>query len=214
MVKIVIADDHPLVIEGLKKVLRRGELDIEIIGQASNVDMLFSILEKELPDLVILDIAMPGTSGLDGLKELRQEFPDLSVLMLSMHPEDRFAVRTLKAGASGYLTKDSVPEELERAIRTIVKEKRKYISPAVAEQLAEQVDTNSKKPLHTALSDREYQVLCMIASGKEVNEIADELSLSARTVHTYRSRLMTKMNLDSNVEITRYALSHELVDEP
>lgn len=212
MVEIVITDDHPVVREGLKKVLRKGKLKTSIQGEASSAEELFEILEKQQPGLVILDIGLPGENGLEALKKVKTKYPDLPVLMLSMHPEDRFAVRTLKAGASGYLTKGSIPEELETAIVTIVKEKRKYISPEVAETLAAQIDSQMDGPLHHALSDREFEVMCMIAKGKTIKEIASELSLSDRTVHTYRSRLMEKMNLDSNVAITHYAINNNMIE--
>ncbi len=212
MIKIVLADDHILVREGLKKVLESEALDVEVCGEASSAHELFEVLKQQVPDVILLDIAMPGTSGLDALKEIRRNYPEMPVLMLSMHPANRFAVRSLKAGASGYLTKSSIPEELEKAINTVVNERKKYISPVVAEQLAEQVHMKADELLHQRLSDREYQVMCQIASGKKVNEIADDLSLSVRTVHTYRSRMMEKMNFKSNVDITHYAISHELID--
>lgn len=214
MIKVIIADDHPLVREGIKKVLRRGDLDVEIISEASNSVELMDALDKKLPDLTILDIGMPGQSGLDMLKEIRQNFNDLPVLMLSMHPEDRFAVRSLKSGAYGYLNKESVTEKLIEAVKTIVIENKRYISSKVAEQLAREINDNGSTAPHEKLSDREFQVMCMIASGKKVSEIAEELDLSARTIHTYRSRLMEKMDLKSNVAITRYALTHHLIDEP
>jgi DNA-binding NarL/FixJ family response regulator len=211
MIRVVIADDHALIREGLAKVLRRTN-DIKIINEASNGLELMDVLKEELPDLLILDITMPDKSGLDCLKDIKEIYPDLPVLMLSMHPEDRFAIRALKSGASGYLTKASMSEDLLKAIRKIVIEKKRYISPEVAEQLAEQVDISSEKPLHKTLSDREYQVICMIASGKKMSEIAKELSLSLQTVHTYRTRIKDKMNLKSNVEMTRYAIEHNLID--
>lgn len=213
MIKLVIADDHILVREGLKKVLQSDTLNVEITGEASNANELYDVLKNNVPDVILLDIAMPGTSGLDALKEIKKKNCKTPVIMLSMHPVNRFAVRSLKAGASAYLTKASIPEELERAINTVVIDKKKYISPAVAEQLAEQIDSNSEELLHMTLSDREYQVMRLIASGRKINEIAEELSLSARTVHTYRSRMMKKMNFNSNVEITHYAINYELIDQ-
>lgn len=212
MINILIADDHPLVREGLKKVVDQSTIDIKVVGEASDAHELMDKLREITPDIVILDIAMPGKSGLDVLKEIKEFYPDLPVLMLSMHPEDRFAIRSLKAGASGYLTKSSISDQMVNAIRKIVVQKKKYISPNVAEQLADRVDLNNNKPLHESLSDREYQILCMIASGKKVNEIAEELSISIQTVHTYRSRIKDKMKLSTNVEITRYALENNLID--
>lgn len=214
MIKVFIADDHPLVREGLKKVVDQSTIDIKVLGEASDAYELMEKLRKSnsTPDIVVLDITMPGKSGLDVLKEIKEFYPDLPVLMLSIHPEDRFAIRSLKAGASGYLTKSSISEQLVKAIRKIVTQKKKYISQNVAEQLASRVDQMNDKPLHESLSDREYQIMCLIASGKKVNEIADELSLSIQTVHTYRARIKEKMGLQSNVEFTRYALEQNLID--
>jgi two-component system, NarL family, invasion response regulator UvrY len=212
MIKIIVTDDHPLVREGLKKVVAQGTLDIKITGEASNGSELMKMLDKEYPDLVILDITMPGKNGLEVLKDIKELYPHLPVLVLSMHPEDRFAIRSIRAGAAGYLTKSSISDELVSAIRVIVQQKRRYISPAVAEQMALQMDNNRKSTPHESLSDREYQILCMIASGKKINEIADELTLSVQTIHTYRARLKQKMNLSSNVEFTRYAIQNKLID--
>lgn len=212
MINIFITDDHMLVREGLKKILKQSTIDIKVTGEASDGNGLLGQLKKADPDLVILDIALPGKNGLEVLKDIKQRYPKLPVLMLSMHPEERFAVRSLKAGAAGYLTKSSISEELVKAIRKIVTHKKKYISPSVAEQLANRVDLNNNEPLHESLSDREFQVLCMIGTGKEVSEIADKLSISIQTVHTYRKRIKEKMKLKSNVEITRYALKNGLID--
>ncbi len=216
MIEVQIADDHPVVREGVEKILKKGDLEVTVTAQASDAEELLEQLEVKLPDIVILDIALPGKSGLDVLKIINQKYDDLPVLMLSMHPEERFAIRSLKAGAYGYLNKGSMTEKLIEAIDQIVNKGKKYISEPVAEQLAMEVngaDDNSMLP-HKKLSDREFQVMCKIASGQKVKEIAEELSLSARTIHTYRSRLMEKMDLGSNVAITRYALSHHLIDEP
>jgi DNA-binding NarL/FixJ family response regulator len=212
MIKVIIADDHPLVREGIKKVVDQSTIDIEVSGEASDAHELMDMLREKKADIIILDIAMPGKSGLDVLKDIKDFHPNLPVLILSMHPEDRFAIRALKAGASGYLNKSSISDQMVNAIRKIVVEKKRYISPNVAEQLAARVDLNHEQPLHESLSDREYQILCMIGSGKKVNEIAKELSISIQTVHTYRSRIKEKTNLNSNVEITRYALQHNLID--
>jgi len=212
MIDVIVADDHPLVREGLKKVVDQSTIDIEVISEASDANELLEKLRKTEPDIVVLDITMPGKSGLDVLKEIKKFYPDLPVLMLSIHPEEHFAIRALKAGASGYLNKSSISEELISAIRKIVTQKKKYISQVVAEQLASRVDTSSERPLHESLSDREYQIMCLIASGKTVNEIAKELSISIQTVHTYRSRIKEKMGLNSNVEFTRYAMRLNLID--
>lgn len=212
MIEVLIADDHPLIREGLKKVVEQDTIDIKVIDEASDAHELMDKLREHTPDLVVLDIAMPGKSGLDVLKEIKEFYPNLPVLMLSIHPEDRFAIRALKAGASGYLNKNSISDQLITAIRKIVTQKKRYISQNVAEQLASRVDQHNEKPLHEALSDREYQIMTMIASGKKVNEIAEELSLSIQTVHTYRARIKEKMGLSSNVEFTRYAMEQNLID--
>jgi|SRR5690625_209570 len=212
MIKVMIVDDHPLVREGLKKVVSKGSMDIEVRYEASNAAEMQEMLSNELPDIVILDIAMPGRSGMDVLKDIKNLYPELPVLMLSMHPEDRFAVRAMKAGAAGYLTKTSISDELVKAIRIIVTQKKRFISPEVAEQLAMQIDSSGQKSLHETLSDREYQILCMIASGKKIGDIAKELSLSVQTIHTYRARLKDKMNMKSNVELARYAIQQDLID--
>lgn len=211
MIKIIITDDHPVIREGLRKIIK-ADSEFEVIGDARNAHELHDLLCKEVPDLVLLDISMPMKNGLEVLKEIKQIYPNLSVIMLTMHPEDRFAVRALKAGASGYLTKSSVPSELMNAIRTVVIEKRKYISTAVAEQLANLVGTDMEKSPHEDLSDREFEVMLMIASGKKVSDIARELSLSVRTVHTYRARTMQKLRVKSNVDLTRYAVDHNLIN--
>ncbi len=210
MIKLIIADDHPLVREGLKKILKE-ESSIQVIAEAQNALELMELLQKEHVDLVILDISMPGITGLEVLKDLKQRYPKLPILILSMHPEDRFAVRALRGGAAGYVTKESAPDELVNAIRRIYSGK-KYISASVGEQLATIVDDHSDKLPHELLSDREYQVLYMIASGRKVSQIAEELSLSVHTINTYRSRIMEKLNLESNVQLTHYAIKHKLVD--
>lgn len=211
MIKIVIADDHPFIREGIKKVVN-SNTDLEVIGEAENGNELLDILEKKKPNIVILDITMPGQSGLELLKQINDLYPNLPVLILSIHSEERFAIRALKAGAYGYLTKTSISEELIKAIRKITTEKRKYITPEVAEQLAMQVDVNKDNPLHEELSDREFQVLCMIAKGMKVTDIAQEVSLSPQTIHTYRARIKEKLNLSSNVEMTRYAIDNNLIE--
>jgi len=212
MISIFVADDHPLVREGIKKVVAQSTIDIKVVGEAATANELREKLRDLKPDIIVLDIAMPGKSGLDALKEIKQFYPDLPVLILSMHPEDRFAIRSLKAGASGYLTKSSISGQLVKAIRRIVKQSKRYISPTLAETLAEHLDLNNEKPLYETLSDREYQIMCMVASGKKANEIAKDLSLNIQTIHTYRARIKEKINLDSDVEITRYALENNLID--
>ncbi len=206
---VLIADDHALIREGLKKILR-SEPDMSLAGEASNAQELFDQLRKTMVDIVLLDISMPGESGLDALKELKQQYPRLPVLILSVHPEERFAVRALKSGASGYITKETAVEELVQAIRKIVGGGR-YVSRALAEQLAADLESNGRPP-HEALSNREYQVMCMLASGKRSAEIAEELSVNLSTINTYRNRIMEKMKMQSNVELTRYALENGLIE--
>src|SRR6056297_378384 len=209
MIRVSVADDHPLMLEGVKRVLNR-EVDIEVIGEAQSGADAMNILIEAMPDILILDLTMPGKSGLELLKDVKVLHPGLPVLILSIHPEERFAVRCIKAGADGYLCKSGIVNELTRAVRKIVLENRKYITPEVAEQLASQVN-NEGRPIHESLSDREFEVLCMIADGKDVQRIAKKLSLSPYTVHTYRSRIKEKLNLSTNVEMTRYALQNQLI---
>jgi two-component system, NarL family, invasion response regulator UvrY len=210
MINVLIADDHALIREGLKKTLS-GEPDMSLVGDASNVADLFKQLERLTVNIVLLDITMPGESGLDALKELRQKYPHIPVLILSFHPEHRFAVRALKAGASGYITKQSATEELVQAIRKIVGG-GKYVSSALAEELATELDEESGKLPHETLSDREFQVMRLIAAGKKSSEIAEELSVTMSTVNTYRMRIFEKMQMQSNVDLARYALEHGLIE--
>ncbi len=210
MIRILIADDHAVVRRGLRQTVSE-EPDMTVVGEASNVPELLSLARKVPCDVVVLDISMPGRSGLDALKELRQECPRLPVLVLSMHPEDQYALRTLRIGAAGYLTKDTAPEELVKAIRKAVSG-GKYVTPSIAEKLALGLAKDSARPLHEALSEREYQVMCLIASGKSVTEISVELSLSVKTISTYRARILEKMNLKNNAELVHYAVFNQLVD--
>ncbi len=210
MINILIADDHELIREGLKKILKK-EKDIQVLGEARNAQEIFDQVKNRDLNIVLLDISMPGLSGLDVLTELRQSYPKLPVLILSMHPEDRFAVRALKAGAAGYITKDSAVGELVKAIRKVVTGS-KYVSVRLAEKLADELEKGSQKPPHETLSDREFQVMRMVAAGKKVSEIAEELSLSISTVNTYRTRILEKMQMDTNVELTRYAIENHLIE--
>ena len=210
MLKILVADDHTVVREGLKQIL--GDVpDMIVAGEASDGASTLQKVRKVQYDLVLLDIAMPGITGLDVLKQLKAERPGLPVLMLSMYPEEQYAVRTLKAGASGYLTKESASDELIAAIRKVCNG-GKYITSSLAEKLAFCLDTNSKRPVHETLSDREYQVVRMIASGQTVTEIADALCLSVKTISTNRHRALVKMGMSTNAEITYYAIKHGLVE--
>jgi DNA-binding NarL/FixJ family response regulator len=208
--RILIADDHVVVRRGLKEILTEA-FEKSKIGEASDASETLELIRKQKWDIVILDITMPGRGGLDVLKEIKQEYPALPVLILTMHPEDQYAVRVIKSGASGYLNKQSASEELVQAVKRI-REGHKYISPSVAERLAFAMDQDTVKPLHEALSDREHQVLCMIANGKTVSEIAEELSLSVKTVSSYRSRMLEKMGMKNNSEVTTYAIRNHLLD--
>jgi DNA-binding NarL/FixJ family response regulator len=209
MIKILIADDHPVVRQGLKQILA-DETDMEVSGEAANANELLEKVRREPWDIVLLDITMPGRGGLEVLKDLRREHAKLPVLVLSIHPEDQFGVRVLKAGASGYLTKDSATEELVKAIRKVCAG-GKYISPLLAEQLAVRLDADEPRSPHEILSDREYQVMCLIASGKRVGDVAKELSLSVKTISTYRLRVLEKMGVHTNAELTRYAIERALI---
>jgi two-component system invasion response regulator UvrY len=210
MIRILVVDDHAIVREGLKQILADVN-DMAVRDEAAGGQEALTKIRSGEFDVVLLDISMPGRSGLEILKEIKAERPKLPVLILSMHAEEQYAVRTLRAGASGYLTKASAPDELIGAIRK-VSCGRKYVSSSLAEKLAVELDIDTKKPPHATLSDREYQVMLMLASGKSVKEIADELFLSVKTISTYRSRVMEKMNMKKNAELTLYAIQNHLVD--
>ncbi|MBW1784628.1 MAG: response regulator transcription factor [Deltaproteobacteria bacterium] len=209
MIKILVADDHAIVREGLKQIVA-DTTDMVVAGEAADGQEVLEQVRKEEWDLILLDISMPGRGGIDTLKNLKVEKPALPVLILSMYPEEQYAIRALKAGAAGYLTKESAPEELIAAIRKVSGGGR-YISAALADNLASHIETRTEKPLQESLSDREYQVMLMIASGKTVSEIAEELSLSVKTISTNRTRALRKMNMKNNAEMTRYAIKHGLV---
>ena len=210
MIRILVADDHAIVREGLKQILADvGDMTV-CDEAASGAETLAKIRKREYA-VVLLDISMPGRSGLEVLKDIKAEHPKQPVLILSMHAEEQYAVRALRAGASGYLTKASAPDELIGAIRK-VSYGRKYVSASLAEKLAFALDIDTKKPPHETLSDREYQVMLMIASGKSVKEIAAELCLSVKTISTYRARVMEKMNMKKNAELTLYAVRNRLMD--
>lgn len=210
MIKVLIADDHPIVRQGLKQILSEIP-DMMVAGEAVNGQQTLAQARAGGWDVLVLDITMPDRSGFDILKQLKHEKPNLPVLMLSIHAEEQFAVRVLKAGASGYLTKENAPDELVAAIRKVVSG-GKYISQHLAEILAFDLDKDTSRPRHEALSDREFQVMQMMSSGKTLADIAEELALSAKTVSTYRSRLLEKMNLKSNAEVIRYAIENELTE--
>jgi len=210
IIKIIIADDHPLFRRGLKHALEETS-DIEVIGEASNGDSLLSMIKSDNLDMVLLDISMPGKSGLDLLKQLKSEHSKLPILILSVYPEEQYAVRFIKAGASGYLTKESAAEKLAEAIRKIAAG-GKYASTAVIEKLAFDF-SDSEKPLHETLSDREYQVFGMIAIGKSLTEIGVDLSLSVKTISTHRTRILEKMKMKKNAELIHYAITRNLLEK-
>jgi two-component system invasion response regulator UvrY len=209
MIKILVADDHPVVRLGLKQLLSEIK-DMTVADEATTGQEVLKKVAKNDYDVILLDISMPGRNGLDILHELRSKKPKIPVLVLSIYPEDQYAVRVLKIGAAGYLTKESVPEELINAIRK-VSQGRKYISPTLAEKLAADLEFDSEKPVHEYLSDREYQVLCLLSSGKRLKDIAEELDLSIKTISTYRTRILDKMKMKNNAEMIRYALQNKLV---
>jgi two-component system invasion response regulator UvrY len=209
LIRVLIADDHPVVRRGLRRILE-DEAGMEVTGEAENAQETLNLASDKECDVLVLDIEMPGRSGLDVLKELKKRQPKLPVLVLSIHPEEQFAVRVLRAGAVGYLTKESAPEELIKAIRA-VQGGGKYISASVAEELANELERPAGKAPHETLSDREFEVLQMIASGKSVSQIAKELSFSVKTISTYRARILAKMGMKTNAELTHYAIENKLV---
>jgi two-component system, NarL family, invasion response regulator UvrY len=210
MISVFVADDHSIMREGLKQIV--GEtVDIRVTGEASNGRDALTRLSEGKYDVLVMDISMPEGGGLEALQQVLARYPELPVLILSMYPEEQYAIRVLKAGASGYVSKEAAPDQLITAIRKVASGGR-FVSPSVAEKLAFRLGGFSSELPHEHLSDREFQVLRMLASGKSVSEIGDELAISVKTVSTYRSRLLEKMNMRSNAEITRYAISHQLVE--
>ena len=207
--RILLADDHAMFREGVKQLLT-NTTEFVVVDEAKDAAEVIQKVQEKKYDVVILDISMPGRDGIDVLKQIRQINPQIHVLVLSMYPEDQYAFRAIKAGASGYLTKNRASSELIEAIQRIATG-RKYISPGVAEQLAEDLGRDVDKPLHQRLSDREYQVMSMIASGKTVGKIAGELAISVSSVSTLRTRILKKLGMKTNAEITHYALKHDLV---
>ncbi|MDX9758338.1 MAG: response regulator transcription factor [Bacteroidota bacterium] len=209
MIRILLADDHSIVREGLKKLLA-FEPDFQVVGEAANVDDAFTLIDRLHPDVLVLDISMPGRSGLDALPDLRRRGDGTRILVLTMHPEDMHALRSLRAGAAGYLTKDAVPEELATAIRR-VHAGRKYISPELAEHLAAELSGGQGDDPLGALSLREQEVLRLLASGMKPAQIADELGVSPRTVGTYRARMLEKLRLESTADLIRFAIAQKLI---
>ena len=210
MIKILVVDDHVIVREGLKKILLDTP-DMVVADEASNGQEVTKKIWDNDYDLILLDISLPGRSGLDVLKQLKCTKPQVPILILSVHPEEQYALRSLRAGASGYLTKQSAPDELIGAIRKVAKG-RKYITSSIGEKLAFEMEGDSRKFPHETLSDREYQVMCMIGSGKTVKEIADTLSLSVKTISTHRTHILNKMQMKNNAQLTHYAIKNALVE--
>ncbi|MCK5135701.1 MAG: response regulator transcription factor [Bacteroidales bacterium] len=210
MIRILIADDHPIVRKGIRQILSdlSGETHIVDVKNANN---LIKALKTSDFDVIILDISMPGRSGLELLQDLHCDYPDIPVLILSIHPEEQYALRALKSGASGYLTKDSAPNELTRAVQKVLSG-GKYITSSLAEKMADNLQTDPNMALHHSLSNREYEVLCKIAEGRTTKLIAEELFISEKTISTYRSRILEKMNMNSNTELIRYAFKEGLID--
>jgi DNA-binding NarL/FixJ family response regulator len=209
MIRILVADDHAIVRRGLRQIVA-DESDMEVVGEAQTTQEILDLARQEEWDVIVLNISMPGRGGFEALKALKQTHSKRPVLVLSMYPEDQFAVRAFRAGAAGYMTKESAPEELVQAIRKVVRG-GKYVSPSLAEKLAAELGEDAERPPHEGLSEREYHVLCLLASGKTVTQIAAEMSLSVKTISTYRARLLEKMRMKTNAEVTRYAIEHRLV---
>ena len=209
IVKVLIADDHPVVRHGLRQILATDSA-VEVVGEAKNGTETMELARKVPWDVAIVDYSMPGRSGLDLLKELKREFPQRPVLILSMYPEELHATRVLKAGGAGYINKECVGEELTSALRKVMNGGR-YVSRSLAEKLAFELARDSQKPLHETLSDREYRVMWLLATGKQISEIAKEMGLSPSTVSTYRTRILRKLGLASNAALVHYAVRHQLV---
>ena len=210
MIRVAITDDHALLREGLKKVLREAS-DITVVAEAGTAAETLEKLSAAACDVLILDVTLPDRNGLEVLKDVKARFPKVRVLILSMHPEERFAVRAMRLGAAGYLTKEAAADELVTAVHRVFSG-RKYITPAVAEELATALEHPETTAPHETLSDREHEILCLIASGRSIADISGQLSLSASTISTYRSRILTKMHLTTNAELTYYAVKNGLVD--
>lgn len=209
MLRILIADDHTVVRKGLKQILLEEFPTAHIEDVPDAEEMIKKVMNAKW-DVVVSDMSMPGRSGLDALQQIKQIYPDLPVLILSIHPEEHYALRVLKAGASGYLSKGSASDELVKAVQTVLLGK-KYISASVAEKLASSFSADSAKQAHELLSDREFDVMKLLAAGKSVSDIAEILSLSVTTISTYRARIMTKMNLKTNSDLTKYAIESNLI---
>lgn len=210
-IEVMIADDHELIRVGIKKIIRSCR-DMQLIGEAPDLNTLFDLLEKQRPDVLILDISLPPYDGLDGLLEVRERFPDLPVLMLSMYPEERFAVPAVKSGASGYITKAMAADELVNAIRK-VKDGGSFVTPRLAELLAEEVRHVRPAPLHETLTEREKQIALLLAAGFAAKQIAAQLEISVSSINTYRARILKKLELTSKAALIRYVIENRLADK-
>ncbi|MEO6961678.1 MAG: response regulator transcription factor [Puia sp.] len=209
MYRFLIADDHTVVRKGLKQILLEA-FPSAVVEEVTDAESMLKMVFTQNWDVVISDISMPGRSGLEVLQQVKQHYPKLPVLILSVHSEDQYALRVLKSGASGYLNKDSAPEQLVAAVNRVMQGK-KYITPTIAEKLANSLDQDMEKSSHEYLSDREFEVLKLLAAGQAVSDIASRLSLSVTTISTYRARIMTKMSLKTNAELTLYAIENKLI---
>lgn len=211
MIRVLIADDHAILRRGLRQIIAETA-DLAVVGEAGNSAETLKFVREQACDVVLLDISMPDRNGIETLKLIRKERPRISVLMLSMHPENQYALRALRSGAAGYLNKQSAPMQLVHAVREVARG-RKYLTPQVAEELADNlVRGEDQEQDHNALSNREFQTMCLIASGKTATEIAEQLSLSVKTISAYRARILEKLGLRSNAEITHYAIKNGLVE--
>jgi len=209
VIRVAIADDHPIVREGLRRIVSEHP-GISVVGEASSAVELFRLLAAAAVDVVLLDVSMPGATYIDTLKDLRREHPSVKLLVISAHPEDQWAARSLRAGASGYLTKDRSPEQLVLAIGRVARG-GKYVSESMAERLADMIDSGQNRAVHESLSDREFEVLRALGSGMMVKDVAAQLGLSANTVSTYRTRLLEKMGLKTKQDLVRYVVAHDLL---
>jgi DNA-binding NarL/FixJ family response regulator len=212
MIRILVADDHAVVREGVHRIVSETE-DLKVVGEASTGLEVLEQVAAQSWDVVLLDISLPGYNGIEVLRRLKQTYPGLPVLVFSMHAEHQYATRALRAGAAGYLTKDSLAEELVTAIRQVV-QGGFYVNRGLAEHLALAIAAGDERPLHTRLTDREYQVLCLLAKGRTLSAIAEELALSIKTVNSHRSRILDKMNLQTTAGLIHYAIRHRLVESP
>ncbi|HEY1952183.1 MAG TPA: response regulator transcription factor [Gemmatimonadaceae bacterium] len=209
MIRLAIADDHPIVREGLRRIVSE-DAGISLAGEASTASELFRLLGATAVDIVLLDVSMPGTAFIETLSDLRSRHPSVRILVISAHPEDQWAMRSLQAGAAGYLTKDHSPDQLVNAIRRVSRG-GKYVSETMAERLAGMTDSARTRPAHELLSDREFEVLRALGSGMMVKDVAEQLHLSAKTVSTYRTRLLEKMGLKTKADLVRYVVVHDLL---